>query len=298
MCTTLAPAADFPKAAVTRFDIREAAVENRGAPSTPSSPDPNVVVRQISFANASFKNGPGRTEAYLILPSPAAFPAGKATTPAALFVHWYESESPTSNRTQFLNQAMDLARGGLVSLLVSTPWSEPEWYKRRDVTKDFQIYDEAAKNLERALDVLAAYPGVDPKRLALVGHDYGAMHGILAAVRSKRLFSAIALQAFAPRFSDWAMFGRKLTPEERQAVVEQLAPLDPVKFLGQLTPATPVFLQFANEDFYVPKDRAETLVAAVKGPKKVGWYEGKHALDQKAVEDRQAWLREVMKLKN
>ena len=45
----------------------------------------------------------GRTAAYRVLPP------GTNRTAGALFVHWYDSESMTSNRTQFLNEAVELA---------------------------------------------------------------------------------------------------------------------------------------------------------------------------------------------
>ena len=52
-------------------------------------------------------------------------PAGPVKA-AVLFVHWYEPGSADSNRTQFLSQALELAREGVVSLLPETMWSEPE----------------------------------------------------------------------------------------------------------------------------------------------------------------------------
>jgi len=259
------------------FDARQNGVETREG----------VRIEDVSFANP----GGGRTDAYLVLPS------GKGKSPGALFVHWYESESPLSNRKQFLEEAVELGKQGLVSLLVSTPWSDPEWYKKRDVTRDYQTYDQAAGDLQRALDFLATQPRVDPKRLALVGHDYGAMHGLLAAVRSKREFKAVALQAFTPKFSDWAMYGRRLTPEQREEIVKELTPLDPIRFLGELSPKAPVLFQFANKDFFVPKDRAESLYAAARGPKKILWYEAGHGLNDQAARDRRQWLRETLRLK-
>jgi pimeloyl-ACP methyl ester carboxylesterase len=259
------------------FDLRRAGSETRGA----------VTVEDVTFANATG----GRTEAYLVIPP------GRGKSAGALFVHWYESESPLSNRKQFLDEAVELGNRGLVSLLISTPWSDPDWYKKRDVTQDYQNYDNAAKDIERALDLLAAHPRVDAKRLAFVGHDYGAMHGLVAAVRSHRLLAAVALQAFTPKFSDWAMFGRKLTPDQRQEIITELAPLDPSRFLGELSSATPVLFQFATMDVFVPRERAEALYAAAPGPKRIMWYQAGHGLNDQASKDRQKWLRETLKLR-
>ena len=246
----------------------------------------DVRIEDISFANLVG----GRATAYLVQPP------GRSKTAGALFVHWFNPDSPLSNRKQFLDEAVALGRDGLTSLLVETPWSDPQWYDKRDVTRDYENSVQEVKELRRALDVLAAQPRVDRKRLALVGHDFGAMYGILMAAAEKRV-SAVALQAFAGRFGDWFLYNqRQLTPEGRQRVIERLAPLDPVKFLGWLGP-TPVLLQFAEKDFYVPRETADAISAAVHGPKQVLWYQADHGLNQQASLDRQKWLRETLKLK-
>lgn len=246
----------------------------------------SVRIDDISFANLAG----ARTAAYLVLPP------GRGKGAGALFVHWFSPESPLSNRRQFLDEAVELGRSGLRSLLVETPWSDPQWYDKRDVTRDFENSIEEVKELRRALDVLSAQPSVDRKRLALVGHDFGAMYGILMAAAEKRV-SAVALQAFASRFGDWFLYNQQqLTPEGRQRVIDRLAPLDPMKFLGWLG-RTPVLLQFAEKDFYVPHETAEAISAAVRGPKQVRWYQSDHGLNQQASLDRQKWLREALQLK-
>ncbi len=196
------------------LDIHVAGTETRGM----------VRIDDISFASLDG----ARTAAYLVTPP------GRGRVSGALFVHWYDSESPLSNRKQFLKEAVELARHGLVSLLVATPWSDPQWYQKRDVARDFENSVQEVRELRRALDVLTAQPRVDRKRMALVGHDFGAMYGILAAASEKRV-SAVALQAFTGSFSDWFLYNQKqLAPGARQRVIDRLAPLDPVKFLGQL----------------------------------------------------------------
>src|SRR3982750_3384183 len=72
-----------------------------------------IEVRDITFANTSG----GRTAAYLVIPK-----AG-GEHPAALMMHWYAPEEKDSNRTQYLGQAVELAKSGVVSLLPETMWS-------------------------------------------------------------------------------------------------------------------------------------------------------------------------------
>ena len=86
----------------------------------------SIQIHDITFANASG----GRTAAYRVSPKKRSHSAG------VLFVHWYEPESKDSNRTQFLEQAVELARSGTVSLLIETMWSQPDWFPKRDHAED------------------------------------------------------------------------------------------------------------------------------------------------------------------
>ncbi|HBY63947.1 MAG TPA: hypothetical protein DEH78_29330, partial [Solibacterales bacterium] len=161
---------------------------------------------------------------YLIRPA-----ARPEKGPGILYVHWYEPEKPTSNRTQFVEEAAELARKGAVSLLVETMWSEPKWFAQRKRENDFAISVQQVKELRRALDLLTAQPDVDPRRIAYVGHDFGAMYGaVLASLEGKRIH-AWALQAGTTRFSDWFLYGQpRLEGEARRKFIDELAPLDPI----------------------------------------------------------------------
>src|SRR5690606_32172995 len=119
--------------------------------------------------------------AYLIIP------AGEGRFPGIVYVHWYEGGNPTSNRTQFVDEAVWLAESdGVMSLLIETMWSDPNWYRTRKLEGD---YDDAIRQvieLRRALDVLLAQPQIDPERIVYVGHDFGAMYGSLMAAVDHR----------------------------------------------------------------------------------------------------------------
>ena len=97
-----------------------------------------------------------RRAAYLVTPTKAA--AGPR--PAILFVHWYEPPNPTSSRGQFLPDAVELAGEGVISLLVDTMWSDPDWFRNRDPENDLGHSIEQVKELRRALDILVSRPGV------------------------------------------------------------------------------------------------------------------------------------------
>ena len=242
-----------------------------------------ALVRDVSFPNSTG----GRTGAYLVEPATKA-----KNRPAVLFVHWLETDAPDSNRTQFLREAIPLARDGVTSLLIETMWSNPKWFLTRDSSRDVEESERQVRDLAKALDFLLKQSHVDPKRVAYVGHDFGAMYGMVLASRDKRV-KAWALQAGTASFSDWFLYYPKREGADRQAFIDRLAPLDPVKHIAD---ATPLLLQFGTKDPFVPEARAKLLIEAAREPKTVLWYEAGHPLTDKAVEDRLVWLRQKLSI--
>jgi dienelactone hydrolase len=244
-----------------------------------------IEVRNITFANTSG----GRTAAYLVVP-----PA-KGPHPAALMVHWYAPEEHDSNRTQYLGQAVELAKLGVVSLLPETMWSEPKWFPTRNRAEDYDASVRSVKELRRALDLLMTQPGVDSKRVGVVGHDFGAMYGAILITADKRP-TLYALQAFTNEMSHWYLYGPKIPEPDRTQFVQKLKPLDATAHLGKAFPA-PVLLQFGTIDIHVSQARAQASINATSEPKQVIWYEAGHGLSEKAVKDRMAWIEERWKLR-
>ena len=113
-----------------------------------------------------------RISGYLVSPE-----RGGDSLAAILYVHWL-GEKETTNRTQFLNEAVALANQGVVSLLIDAMWAQPKWYEKRIPEEDYDNAIAQVMDLRRALDLLIAQPGVDPDRVGFVGHDFGAMYGI------------------------------------------------------------------------------------------------------------------------
>ncbi len=227
--------------------------------------------------------------AYLI--SPAAGGSG----PAVLYVHWYEPKANDSNRTQFVDEAVSLAENqGAVSLLVETMWSEPTWYKKgRTLESDFDDCRAQTIELRRALDVLAAQPNVDPRRIGFVGHDFGAMFGaILAAVDRRPRF--YVLIAGAPSFNDWMLYG---VPPDTAGLPDykaRMSQLDPSRFAALAAPA-PLLFQFGTKDFYTPRPRIDAFVAAASEPKTLRLYDTKHGMRLPAIRaDRESFVRQEL----
>ena len=213
---------------------------------------------------------------------------------AILYVHWYEPESISSHRTQFEEEAKELARLGAVCLSIETLWSDRDFFLKRTQEDDMQNSLEEVVNIRRAMDLLLSQPNVDAKRVAYVGHDFGGMYGVLAGSLDQRPTHYVVM-ASTPRFPDWYLYLPKLEGEARQTFIRQMAEIDPITHIPNLSPARVLF-QFATDDFHVPKERAEEFFSAAKEPREMKWYEAQHGLNETATEDRRAWLKQSLGL--
>lgn len=214
---------------------------------------------------------------------------------AILYIHWYEPESPSSNRSQFVEEARELARAGATSLLVETMWSDPDFFLKRTQAEDVQNSIEEAINTRCAMDLLLAQPNIDPRRFALVGHDFGGMYGVLAGSVDSRPTHYVIMAA-TPRFPDWYLYGPKLEEEAREVFIRQFSELDPITHIPNLSPA-PVLFQFGTDDPHVPKERAEEFFDAARQPKEMRWYKSGHGLNADATSDRKLWLKDKLSLR-
>ncbi|HET6594271.1 MAG TPA: dienelactone hydrolase family protein [Anaerolineales bacterium] len=221
-------------------------------------------------------------------------PEGEASLAAILYVHWYEPESISSHRTQFEEEAKELARLGAVCLSIETLWSDRDFFLKRTQKEDMQNSMEEVVNIRRAMDLLLSQPRVDTKRFAYVGHDFGGMYGVLAGSLDQRPTHYVVM-ASTPRFPDWYLYLPKLEGEARETFIHQMTAIDPITHVPSISPASVLF-QFATDDFHVPTDRAEEFFAAAKEPKEMKWYEAQHGLNETATEDRKAWLKQSLGL--
>jgi dienelactone hydrolase len=215
-------------------------------------------------------------------------PQGAGPFPALLYVHWYEPAAPDSNRSQFVQEALEMAARGAMCLAVETVWSDPDFFHKRTQADDLNSSLQEVTNLRRFMDLLLDQTGADPGRFALVGHDFGGMYGVLAGGLDRRP-SHYVIMAATPRFPDWYLYAPKLEGSRREAFIEEMAELDPIKHAAGLAPAALLF-QFGTEDPHVPRQRAEQFFEAASQPKEIKFYECGHGLNEEARRDREAWL--------
>jgi dienelactone hydrolase len=241
----------------------------------------DVTVRDITFSP-----GTGReVKAYLVVPK------GNGPFAGILWVHWLGEEK--SNRTQFLDEAVELASKGTVSLLVDAMWSAPEWFGKRVPEDDYQNSIRQVVELRRALDLLLSQPNVDKTRIGFVGHDFGAMYGMLMAGVDERV-NTFVFVAPTQSLNDWAFLGPQ--PKSKAAYLKQNSVLELTDYLRQVKTASK-FFQFGKGDFYVSAADAAVLFAAAPEPKQRKMYEASHKMELKeVVSDRNEWLVKQLKL--
>jgi len=221
-------------------------------------------------------------------------PAGAGPFPLILYIHWYEPESQNSNRSQFVEEAVEMARSGAICLTVETLWSDADFFYKRTQADDAQNSVEEVTNLRRFMDFLFEQPAADQKRFACVGHDFGGMYAVLAGSLDQRLTHYVIMAA-TPRFPDWYLYLPKLEGAAREEFIRQMSEIDPISQIGNLSPA-PIFFQFGNDDFHVPLERANEFFASAAEPKEMKIYEAGHGLNETSTSDRKAWVKKKLGL--
>ena len=172
--------------------------------------------------------------------------------------HWFDPKAPDGDRTQFVEEAVELAALGVASLLPQGrfPWAADPSGAVADVAA---IEAEVAR-FHAGVDLLAGHGGVDPERLGVVGHDFGGMLGVLEAADDDRVRALVAI-AVTPRWGDWFLPFWDI-PDDRIDYLRALRPLDPIERIGGVS--ADVLLQFAGDDFFIAAMSALELRSAAR----------------------------------
>jgi cephalosporin-C deacetylase-like acetyl esterase len=207
---------------------------------------------------------------------------------------WMHSQGMDNN----LADAMLMARVGAVSLILDPPFppslKAEEW-------RDAMI--RAVLNIRRAVDVLVARDAVDPRRIAYVGHSYGAMMGAVAA--ADRRFKAAVFEVGLLGMSihirtsphSWPTSMRDDLGANLEEFLEVIEPLDAVHYVGKLSPTVLLF-QSARFDRGVPNKDAVDFFNAASEPKQLRWYDtGHEVLDIQGIADRARFLADQLALR-
>jgi len=263
--------------------VKQISTEQRG----------NVAVHDISYTSPKG----GQVPAYLVVPK------GKGPFAAVIWGHWYWDNSPMRNRKQFLDEAVALARAGVVSLLTDGPIARPGHVQNNEPLNEQEISDlvQQVVDMRRGLDLLLARNDVDPKRVAYVGHS---ANGVIGAFLSgvDRRFKAFVLMAatmsdeITMKTTEYQEYRQKVGAEKFDAFFAKYSWADQGKYVSHAVPAV-VFLQYATQEKWLTPERARQYEKVVSEPKQFKLYEAPHALNAEARRDRIAFLTEQLKLK-
>jgi dienelactone hydrolase len=233
----------------------------------------------------------GEVPAYLIFSSQQQPQAG------LIFGHWGEG-----NREEFVDEAVILARLGFVSLCLDAPFWRPMEHEP-PLIEIPQGDLQGIVDVRRGVDLLTARFPLTSEHLGYVGHSYWAnLGGVLAGIEHR--IKAFVLMAGTYALSEYLQTTthpllveeRKNTPpEEYQAYLAALAPLDACHYIGQATPSH-LFFQFARNDEFVPVKDGERYFELGSSPKQIAWYDCRHAFNAQARLDRASFLCEQLGL--
>ncbi len=254
------------------LDVREAGLNYRNG----------IAVHDVSYASVAV----GRVEAFLLTP-------GQGRHPAVIFVH-----PGPGDRTSFLDEAVELAQHGAVSLLVNAPWSRGEaWGRTMGVPEHaLEEHCRTTKDLRRAIDLLRARPDVDADAIAYVGHSLGALFGGVLSGVEKRIKTYVLMTGVGSFVQVAVLNMPQLSGSALEHHRDVLAPIDPLSFVPHAAPA-PLLYQFGLQDRSFARDRFIEYAAAGSEPKTVKWYNAGHDLpDPGARHDRIEWLRTQLDL--
>ncbi len=249
-----------------------------------------VTVQDVSYVSAR----KGRVPGYLVRP------AGEGPFAGIVYMHWGQGD-----RTEFLSEAVILAKRGAVSLMIDAPYHRPDIESYSFVAEpeaEREGYVQLVADVRRGYDLLAARKDVDPKRIGYVGHSLGATWGgALAGIDSR--FAGYVLMGGLPRLTDVLgddsyakLLQQAFTREQLERYVEILSPINPELLVGRAAPSSILF-QFARRDRFISDSSAQRYVKAAGDSHEVRWYFTSHEFnDPDSTRDRTEFLRKKLGL--
>jgi len=282
---------DYDKSAP--LDIKEAGVQDREG----------VKVHDLSYASPAgdraktLGSAAGRVPAYLVVPQ------GKGPFPAMIYAHWCMPGSEMRNRKEFLDEALVLARSGVISLLTDHVEVRSGFVRDQSPlnVQQIDVLVQQVVDLRRGADLLLARKDVDPRRLGYAGHSCGGESGAVLSGIDKRFRTFVILAGGA---SDdlmlatpfYKQYRQKIGPDKFDAFAAQYSWTDPGKYISHAAPAF-VFLQYATDEPVVKPEMAKQYFAMVSEPRKFKLYDAPHALTPEATRDRIAFLADQLSFK-
>lgn len=254
-----------------------AAAPSQAARTPPPAAGARVIIQDIRIPVP----GQQPVAAYLVRSPGALKPHSHA---GILFLHWLGQIH--SDRTEFLAEAVQLAPAGAVSLLPEGvfPYTADPKGTKRDVTA---IKRQLAA-FQAALDWLTGRHYVDTSRVAVVGHDYGAMYGALLAQANHHVRTAV----FAAPDATWGHWFVKywlgFTGQRAARYKALFTSLQPVRHVSRL--GSRELFQWAGKDIFVSAGVREQFTRHAPHAKVDLYPTADHQMTTAAQTDRDAFL--------
>jgi cephalosporin-C deacetylase-like acetyl esterase len=256
---------------------------------------PSATVYDIDFASPKG----GRVSGFLVLPT------SSGAHPGIVFGHWGQGD-----RLEFLPEALLYAQAGVASVMIDYPWVRPQpWRKPLFTAQTTDEQDKATEiqaiiDLRRSFDVLLHQPGIDPSRIAYIGHSFGAQFGAILTAIDKRMAASVLITG-APSYRAIFIEGKSPAVMEiqQQAGIEALSKadhimssLDGIRYVPFASPV-PLLFQFAQYEPSFSKESMQSYFDAASQPKAIHWYPAGHELnDVNALIDRADWIADQLKV--
>jgi pimeloyl-ACP methyl ester carboxylesterase len=249
------------------------------------------------------ESGSDHVPAYLVMPH------GGGSYPAIIWGHWLKKGSPLANRDEFLQEAVALARSGVVSLLIDAPQVRPDFVPETDPMGSLRQSSEMTRrqviDIRRGVDLLLTRRNVDRNRIAYVGHSWDAHVGAILAAVEKRISTFVLMASgysdeestFADKDPAVQRLIKQVGEDRLREYFREYDWDDPVHFLGH-TDGKAIFLQFADQDGISSDQGKRYLDAFSAHDKKMQFYSAPHALNTAALLDRDRWLEQHLKFKH
>jgi dienelactone hydrolase len=164
-----------------------------------------------------------------------------------------------------------------------------------DIARDRAQQIEAVVEARRNLDLLAARPEIDARRLGYVGFSAGGYTGATLAGVDRRV-RAYVLQAVGSTVEPLiakGLFGRPPSGAAYVNYVRQaVTPFEPFRYIGGAPPAR-LFFQAGKADDAFGRASLAALHRAASQPKRIVWYDTDHGHlpgRPEVVADAVAWL--------
>jgi dienelactone hydrolase len=283
-------ASHFNYPARMALDFNEAGVEQKG----------HALLIELTYVG---QGDDDHVPAYLVMPG------GNGPYPAIIWGHWLQKGSRLANRDEFLDEALALARSGVVSLLIDAPQARPTFVAEKEPLDAIrQSSDMASRELidvRRGVDLLLTRRNVDRNRIAYVGHSWGAHVGAILAAVEKRIGTFVLMagnysdeeSTLASKDAQIQARIKEVGQDKMREYFSDYAWDDPVHFTGH-TEGKAIFLQFAQQDTVTREQAQKYFDAFAAKDKKMEFYSAGHALNNAALIDRDRWLEQHLRFKH